>query len=740
MLFLIAFAEIIYIFQGCDSSKEDTKNQTNTVLTDADYAGSESCQSCHQKEYNDWQSSHHDLAMMKASEASVKGNFNITFTSQGVTNTFFKKGDQFFVNTEGPDGTYQDYEIMYTFGVTPLQQYLIQFPGGRLQCLRTAWDTEKNQWFDLYPNEVIAPDEWLHWTKGGLNWNTMCSDCHSTNVHKNFNEETETFNTTFSIINVSCESCHGPAKEHVRKASSPGFDSSSYDPDVHLYLTSAISPHEQVDQCARCHSRRVQHTNAFSHQGEFMDHYTPEVLRDDLYYPDGQILDEVYVYGSFVQSKMYKMNVKCSDCHNPHSLELKFAGNTLCNQCHVPAVYDTPKHHFHPMNTASSQCINCHMPGRTYMGNDFRRDHSFRIPRPDMSVIYATPNACNQCHEDKSNQWASDKVNEWYGPDRKSHYSEILAQASTRDPSSIEPLIKLSGDTTQPAIARATAIWYLDQQPLTQEHINAIIKSLKSRESIVRYRAATTLNDLPEDQKIKQFSPLLKDEIRSVRIAAAYALSDVPVDHLLPSFREDFNKAIQEFKTSLVMRADFPGGQFEKGIYYERTGQLDSAELAYQKALELDNYLNMARSNLAHLYSRRGNNGEAIDLFKTIIEQEPNYGMAYYSLGLLYAEEGNLKMTIEYLTKAIEREANPRIYYNLALAYQQSEDPEKAEKSFLKGLELAPGDDNLMYALSILYLQQEQPQKAKSYLEKLAAKYPGNAQIQQMLGRVNQGL
>lgn len=725
-------------FVGCDKkSEEESTNDAPVKLTDSDYAGTQTCASCHTQEYGLWKNSDHDLAMMEADTASVKGDFNTTFNSQGVTSRFFKKGNKFFVNTQGPDSAYHDYEVAFTFGITPLQQYLVKFPGGRLQCLRTAWDTQKNRWFDLYPDMKIQPDEWLHWSRGGLNWNTMCADCHSTNLHKNFNEQTNSFNTTFSIMDVSCEACHGPGKKHVELVSDPDFDSAEYNPAAsHLYQTTRQMPHDQVDQCARCHARRVQYTEAYNHEGKFMDHYVPELLRDDIYYADGQIMDEDYEYGSFLQSKMYKNNVKCANCHNPHSLKLKAVGNALCGQCHIPAKYDTPKHHFHEVETAGAQCINCHMPGRYYMGNDFRRDHSLRVPRPDLSVKYNVPNACNQCHTNKTAAWAAANVVKWYGPTRAPHFSDVLTLASTRTAESVEPLTRLAGDESQPAIARSTAIWYLDQI-VPQESINAIAQLLKSNEELVRHAAVTALEDLPAEQKVQYITPLLTDNVRTVRLAAANALADVPQEKIIRSYQEAFERSMQEYQQALVWRADFPGGQFEKGVLLERTGKDELAKQAYIKALEMDDHLNMARWNLAYLYNRQGKNDEAIRLFKIIVEQEPNYGMAWYSLALLCAEVKDLDHAIEYLTKAAELERSPRVYYNLAIAYQQTNQPVKAEKAYLKGLSLNPQDYDLMNALSILYIQQKQFAKAKPYLEKLSTAFPGNNEIQQMMKMVS---
>ncbi len=292
-LFIIEAAYLV----SCNQEEKKEDKPFVKVDNDPSFLGSESCKSCHESAFEDWVGSQHDQAMMVANDSSVLADFNdVTFESQGVKSRFFRDGDKFMVNTEGPDGKYYDYEIIYTFGVHPLQQYIVAFPNGHYQCLRTAWDCLENKWYDLYPDLKISTGEWLHWTKGGLSWNTMCSDCHSTNVKKNYDDKTNSFNTTFSIINVSCEACHGPGKEHVEHVNSPNFNENDpYDAEAHLHLTSSLTSEEQVEECARCHSRRVHYVNGFENGDKFRDDYFPEILRDELYFADGQIMDEDYV-------------------------------------------------------------------------------------------------------------------------------------------------------------------------------------------------------------------------------------------------------------------------------------------------------------------------------------------------------------------------------------------------------------------------------------------------------------
>ncbi|MHC5068318.1 MAG: ammonia-forming cytochrome c nitrite reductase subunit c552, partial [Planctomycetota bacterium] len=179
---------------------------------------------------------------------------------------------------------------------------------------------------------------------------------------------------------------------------------------------SAASNKLQVDSCARCHARRGQiHDDAYTFGDDFLDHHHPSLMISPLYHPDGQILDEDYVYGSFLQSAMYHAGVTCADCHDVHSTRTHVEGNALCARCHLPSTYDTPEHHFHPTDSTGASCADCHMPETVYMGVDWRRDHSMRVPRPDLSLRHGTPNACTTCHSDQDDAWASEHFRKWYG-------------------------------------------------------------------------------------------------------------------------------------------------------------------------------------------------------------------------------------------------------------------------------------------------------------------------------------
>ena len=398
--------------------------------------------------------------------------------------------------TEGASGAVEEFEIKYTFGVDPLQQYLVEFPGGRLQCLPLCWDARPRtqggqRWFHLYDREHIAPDDILFWTRVSQNWNTTCAECHSTGLRKNFDSSTDTYRTRWSEVDVSCEACHGPGAAHVEWAQARARGETRPEiPDLGLTIrlkeaepatwtrdektgkprrTPPLASPTQAEMCARCHSRRGLISEDYVHGASLLDTHALSLLEEDLYYPDGQILEEVYVYGSFLQSRMAQKGVVCTDCHDPHSARPHLEGDGLCTRCHAAGTYASRSHHHHPPGSPGARCVECHMPARTYMVIDPRRDHSFQAPRPDLTSRLETPNACNGCHLDRSTQWSVEHFHQWYGTGpREKHFGETFAAAREGFPGLAADLIRLAKAPRQPAIVRATAVSLLDNYPRPQ--------------------------------------------------------------------------------------------------------------------------------------------------------------------------------------------------------------------------------------------------------------------------------
>ena len=738
-LYRLSIVVLIIFFVSC---KNDADYQSITkenaiisdkVIPDSDFLGDRNCKECHAKEFDEWHGSDHDKAMQIADSLSVLGDFNNSvFKSQGVTSRFYRQDQGYYVNTEGPDGKNHDYKIVYTFGVKPLQQYIVKFPKGHYQCLRTAWDTVKKRWFDLYPDFKVVHSEWLHWSRGGLNWNAMCSDCHSTNVRKNYDQKTDTYNTKYALINVNCEACHGPGKQHVEEVKRLG---KAYHDSETMHMTLTTSPRDLVDQCARCHMRREQFSANFNFQGTLLDHYFPQLIETPIYYPDGQISDEDYVYGSFIQSKMYRNNVACNNCHNTHSLKLKFEGNALCAQCHLPQKFDTPEHHFHKMGTDGALCVNCHMPGKYYMGVDFRRDHSFRVPRPDLSLKYGTPNACAGCHK-KDDKWAWDAFQKLYGTVDSTHFSDKLVPGILGDPKGDLLLLDLINDHKQPEMVRASAVKALSRYN-SAASTDVFLGLLQDKSALVRGTVVDVLSELNTTNYANNLLPLLEDPKRAVRVKTFFALGGLKEDHVPKRYQAAYKRVKKEFFTYLNINSDFPGGQMREGNYYLKKGDVKKAIENYEKALEIDNLNNQARFNLANLYYNNGDLDKAEAAFKTIIGQEPSFGPTYYSLALLYAEQDRYEEAITLLNKASKiMPDNIRVFYNLSLLYDKTNKQDLAEKALVNGLRADANNESLLYALAFHYYKNGHIEKAKNILVKMVRLFPDNSQYSSFLNQL----
>jgi tetratricopeptide (TPR) repeat protein len=727
---------------------------SNIEKRQAEFVGGKECISCHQREYELWKGSDHDRAMMIANDSTVLGDFNNDeATFRGKTHKFYKRDGKFFVFTEGIGGKMSEFQITHTFGVRPLQQYLIPFENGKYQCLPIAWDSEKNKWFDMagmvYQPGELKPDSWFYWTNQSQNWNGMCAECHSTNLQKNYDLEKDSFNTTWSDINVNCEACHGPGSDHLDWAKLPE-GARDYDGNMGLVLmTSGTTSKQYIEACAPCHSRRTSFGPNEHNDAEYYNLHRPQNISPPLYYADGQILDEDYEFGSFTQSKMYMHDVKCSDCHDSHSIKFKFEGNALCTQCHRPEEYDTFQHHFHKYANEKGEpvknkfgeivpvgegalCKTCHMPGNYYMGIDFRRDHSFRIPRPDISIKYNVPNACNDCHSDKSNQWSEDWIKKYYGERKKITYASVIADGYLQKENADTSLIRLIKNDLYPEMVRVTAISYLSAYD--NPAVDSVIKEmLYNIEPLVRERAIDAFNPISDQALVRVIFPLLDDPIRMVRIAAAVKLSALGKENFTERQLKLLTEVLDEYLKTLEYTADFPTGKYNLGNFYSNKGDFINAEKFYKDAINADKMFYPAKSNLAMLYYNNGELNKAEEIFLDLIYNHPEYTEGNYYLGLLYAEQKRYDEAAEILEKVtVSAVVNPRIYYNLGLIYQYLNNPVKAESSLLKAYSVSANEFDIIYALTDFYIKRENFTTAMRYADELKKKFPSNPAGEQL--------
>ena len=690
-----------------------------------------------------------DAARRLAREGRISFDF-------AVTSRMAREGDQFFVTTDNQSGEMEKFQVKYVFGVRPLQQYLVEFPDGRIQCLPITWDTERQQWYHLYPKEPIPHDDPLHWTRSLQNWNYMCAECHTTNLKKNFDLATNTYRTTWSEIDVSCETCHGPGSIHVELAEGDGkfgFWSRHYGYGL-PYLKDENS-RVQIENCAPCHSRRRIVYPSDRPGSVFCDHYLPEILDNNLYYADGQILEEDYVYGSFIQSRMYNENVRCTDCHDPHSVKVKYNDNRLCTQCHTKAQYDTPLHHFHPDATKpGTLCVECHMPDTKYMVADPRRDHSLRVPRPDLTVDLGIPNACSGCHQDRKKgetaQWAADQVRTWYGEKRNQdeHFAHGIAAGRALAPDGEEKLLKTARDPSVRAAVRASAVSLLSGYG-SDRSVAEAVRALEDKDPLVRATAVRSLQYAPGQEMFRRLAPMLHDPVRAVRVEAARLLTQIPRSLFAQDDLVAFDKALKEYQDGQGVVADQAAAHLNLAVVYTNLAQahygvagspdskyLALAEAEYRTAMRLQPDFIPARINLAMLCDSQGRKDEAEALFREIIELDPDMAEAYYSLGLLLAEnESRLGAAIEFLGRAAELSPeNSRIHYNYGLALQKLKrwgEAEEALKESLRNSGTSEQGLEPLYALALLYVKQGRWERAIACAEKLIQVQPLNRQWKQ---------
>ncbi len=709
----------------------------------AEHVGDQSCKTCHLKEHQQWQGSHHDLAMQQANAQTVLGDFNqVKFTSQGMASTFFMRNGRFMVNTDSPDNSLQDYEISYTFGVYPLQQYMVKFPQGKIQVLDIAWDTRTKdlggqRWFSLHPGEVIKADDVLHWTGPNLNWNFMCADCHSTHLKKNYDSVKKSYDTQWNAINVSCEACHGPASEHIAWTKLAEKSKGVQNKGLTIALSAATTHHWQVntatrkpellnarsvsntevEMCARCHSRRSQFDDDFIPGDNFRDHYLPALLTESLYYPDGKIKDEVYVYGSFIQSRMYQAGVSCSDCHNPHTLELKANGDLVCQQCHLATDYMHSKHHFHQDKSTGASCIACHMPSKTYMGVDERNDHSFRIPRPDLAAQLNMPDACTLCHTDKNSQWAADAMQRWYGktPRGYQQFAKALLALQQQDEHALSLAYAVIINDV-PSIAKATALGYLGRYPSRQTLMTSL-QMLRSSQTDMRLQALQALQGFPLQHTVAQIFPLLKDPVKIVRLEAASILAAIPRGSLQKEQMNLMDKVIEEYRQSLLFSADRPESQLALARLYRLKGLLTKAETAFQQAIFLQKKYIPAYINYANFLQQQHKEPEAFAILQQGLTQIDDATL-YHALGLWYVRNKDKEKGRSLLQKATAMEPeNTRFLYVYAIAIGEIQTV-KAIKILEASLEKHSGNIEVLMALAGYHTQLGDENSALKYRNK----------------------
>lgn len=736
-------AAFVGLAAGCgpDSGGNNRGANTDAASAESHYVGGEVCAACHVREAELWRGSHHDLAMQPARADTVLGDFDdASIVHDGIETRFFMRDGSFFVRTEGPDGAPGEFRVTHVFGVEPLQQYLLDVGGGRLQALTIAWDSRPRdeggqRWFDLYPDEHIRAGDPLHWSASAFNWNSRCAACHSTSLEKRYEPAADTYATAWASIDVDCEACHGPGSAHVEAPDEVAMAYGSkarawsFAPESHTAMLARVgNGQDEIETCALCHSRRAQIEEPLVAAARLLDQVVPARLARGLYHDDGQILDEVFEYGSFVQSAMYRAGVTCSDCHDPHSTALLAEGNALCTRCHAPSAFDTPEHHRHAPSSAGSFCVDCHMPATKYMVVDPRRDHGLRVPRPDLTVTLGTPNACNACHTDESAEWAAERVAEWFphGRGGEFHYGEAIAAGRRYAADRLPKLRSVVDDPTVPGIARATAVALLAEQP--DPGTEALLaRALEDDDPLVQLAAVESAAALPDRARVSLVQRFLTHPLKALRMAAAEALA---ADRSLVSDRRrtDLNAAIDEYLDVQARDSDRAEGWSNRGAMLMRLGRVDDAEAAFREAIAREPAFAASYVNLSDLHRLRGDERAAEAVLREGLERNSDAPELHYALGLALTRAGRRDEALEALENAAALAPwHPLYAYAAGLGLDALGRREAAIARLEQVAETFPAYAPALQALATMERDRGNATRALDWARRLAVVSPGNA-------------
>lgn len=702
------------------------------------FAGSNTCAGCHAAETAAWTGSDHAWALKEPDADSVLGDFSgATFNRKGQTTRFFTDAGRYMVETVGPDGKVAQYPVRYAVGVRPLQQYLVETEGGRLQALDLVWDTVSRRWFDLYPDQENDAGNGLHWSGSYKNWQARCAECHQTGFDKGYDLKARTYQSHWSELTVSCESCHGASAAHVA-----AMQATTKAPPASPPPMLALGPGQQGNElaaCGPCHARR----EAFSQKSppagsKFSDHYNLALLTPGLYFADGQQDGEVYILGSFLQSKMMARGVTCSNCHEPHSGRLLAEGNAVCTQCHSEAgradfptvarkAYDSAAHHRHADGTEAAQCVSCHMPERTYMMVDGRRDHFFRRPDPLQSKAAGAPDACTGCHADKTQAWAAERIAEWF-PDADRTWQDrtpfVAFHKGDRSPAVLEALAAYARDPARPAIVRATAAALLRDggDPAVSD---TLAPMLQDPSALMRTAAAGLFRQSAPAAKLAALGPLLSDPARGVRHAAAAELAALDRAGMREGEQDALRKATEEYVASRNANADMPEAHMALAGLALSLRNWGAAVTAFTEATVLDPQLEEAWVMLGRLTLALGDARAAEQYLERGIQYGPRSIALLMERADLAAQGGDDAKAIDGYRRALAiDDARADIWLALASAALRVSDTALVIDASGKAIALEPGNADAHVLAAIAHYLRGNEIQAKAMAAKAREIFP----------------
>ncbi len=703
---------------------------------DAGYAGSASCRECHEVFYERWAPSHHGLAMQPYSDQFAQANLSPQSGDLELGSRRYHAevapGQGWVLESRA--GRTEELRIDYVLGGKNVYYFLTPLSKGRLQTLPIAYDVHRRVWFDTaasgvrhFPGEREGTDAPVDWTDWRYTFNTACHGCHVSQLATNYDAASDSYRTVWREPGIACETCHGPAAQHVRIARATPEGQPL--PELAVVQVRTLSPELRNDLCASCHAKLMPLTNGFKPGERFFDHFDLATLEDPDFYPDGRDLGENYTFTSWLMSPCAQSGeLDCVHCHTS-SGRYRFQSenfNDACMPCHANKVRDITAHTHHPPESEGSRCISCHMPMSSFAQMN-RSDHSMRPPSPAATMAFQSPNACNSCHSDQTAGWADSFVRQWRSRDyqapilrlgrlveaaRKQDWKrlpEILEYIQSPDRQEVfaASLLRLTGSCPNPAV------------------IPAFLRAAEDPSPLVRSAAVEALSLHPSPESVRALLDAAGDERRVVRIRAAAGLLELPRQQLGPADAARLAQATEEYLAFITARPDQWSSHYNVGNYYLAQGSLRQSISAFTKASQMEPRAPMPLVNASIAHARLGEMASAEDLLERALRLVPENAAANFNMGLLQAEKGDFGDAETRLRAALKTDPQmAEAAYNLGLLVSRR-DVDEGIRWCARAFELS-ATPKYGYTLAYLLREKGDLQQAVTTLEGLLKTWPGD--------------
>ena len=701
------------------------------------YSGSESCIQCHERFYKLWAPSWHGKAMQPVNADFVKEyqlpeseNMEIEAKNYQV----IYEDSAMIMLEKGNDEIMNKYTVEWSLGGKNVFTFLVPLDKGKLQTIPMAYDVNRQAWFN-YPESAVRhfvdtdeEDEALPWRDRMYTFNTGCYNCHVSQISSNYDLESDSYHTTWKESGINCETCHGPSAEHVRVSMEAEKKGEELE-DLKLIVTSTFTPEQHNSSCAVCHAKGSRITKNYVPPEPYYDHFNLATLEDPDFYPDGRDLGENYTMTGWEMNPCTaESDLHCVTCHTSSGRN-RFAENPndACTSCHQEKIDGLVAHTLHKADSEGSVCVNCHAPSREFVGHFIRSDHSFRPPMPEATIKFGSPNSCNQCHDDKSPEWANEIVKMRPNGDYQEetlYWAQLIEEAREGEWAHLDEMLEIIEENKYNKVVVASFIRLLANCPDDKKWDTVIAATNENESPLVRAAAASSLTGNTSENAKNALVAAAADDFRLVRVSAVASLAGYEENRFTPGNREMVAKATDEYLESMVARPDDWSSHYNLGIYHQNQGNAGQALESYETAARLYPEALMPLINSSVLYSYMGNTAKAEENLKQAVEIDPDNEAANLNLGLLLAEQGKIQEAEEALKAALSANQEQAVAaYNLSVIVSQRSIAEAVEYAKIAA-NARPEEPKYSYTLAYYLLQNNQKAEAEKTLEKLVSDHP----------------